>query len=584
MKSKKWLISLGLAVALVVAFALPACNGGGDESGWYTPEGDLISFEISAVTGPYNNIALMVAEDLQDLGMDVSVSVLDSTTYYEYLYEPNLGGMQAFVSAEDPSPDPWSDWIWMMLSDPEDWGYMWNPTWYDNAEYNQLFIDNYVAAPNLTAKKEILYGLQQNLAENVPVIFLVREELIATYREDNWENWHVTMGGPVTWINEYSMREVTKAGNETQLRIGTTTLVSNLNMVQESLMYTNAGCLYLMMCYENLAGFPKVDEDLADAYNFVPKLATGYEWDSESDGTGGENQILRINLRQGVKWHDYDTEAKNMTADDVVYTLKYVTNKWGINKPINWTAVEENEWEILPEHVLVTKTGDYQVEFRFIEGWHQNEGFFPSVYIWDAVVPKHKFEGAEDPLAITGGYIGTGPYKVKEWVPDEYLLFERFDDYWAAGAEGDPYWELPEAEQILWRLYSDFGAMWLALEAGEIDTVMGYGAPFAKYDDYVANPDLTVEVVPDLSVNYMGFNLHPTEGYEPLQDLALREAIAAAIDKQDIVDLVLGGYGEVADSWTYNESPNHNPSLPNNEYDPTEAENILLTAGYTYVE
>ena len=585
MKSKKWLISLGLTVALVVAFALPACNGGGDEPGWYTPEGDLISFEISAITGPYNSIALMVAEDLQDLGMDVTVRVLDSTTYYEYLYEPNLGGMQAFVSAEDPSPDPWSDWIWIMLSDPEDWGYMWNPTWYDDDDFNQLWVDNYLA-PNLSAKQEVLYGLQQNLAENIPVIFLVREDLISVYREDNWENWFNELGGPCTWINEYSMREVTPVGNATQLRIGTLVLPPSLVMDQEYLMYSNAGCLYLMMSYENLEGYPKVDEASLEsnpeaAYEFIPKLATDYEVTYEADGTGGENQVWTINLREGVKWHDYDSEGKNLTADDVVYTIQYVTNKWGVNKPVNWTAVEANDWEILPEHMLATATGDYQVELRFIEGWHQNEGYFPCVYMWDAVVPKHKFEGEEDPLVATGDYIGTGPYKVLEWEPDEYLLFERFDDYWGDGVEG---WGLPAAEQILWKLYSDFGQMWLALEAGEIDTTMGSGAPFAKYDDYVANEDLIVEVVPDLSVNYLGFNIHPTEGYEPLQDLALREAIAAAIDKQNIVDVAFGGYAEVSDTWTYNESPNHKDDLPNNEYDPTEAESILLAAGYTYME
>jgi ABC-type transport system substrate-binding protein len=587
MKSKKWLISLGLAVVLVMAFALPACNGTPKEY-WHTPGGEKISFKISSITGPYYNIALLVAENLQDLGLDVTVEAIDSSTYYDYLYQPDLGGMEAFVSAEDPSPDPWSDWIWMMLGDPEDWGYMWNPTWWTNSTYDELFQQNYFA-PTLDAKKDIIFEMQEILANELPVIYLVREDIISVYREENWDNWFNELGGPCTWINEYSMREVTQAGDETQLNIGTIALMSNLLMDQESLMYTNAGCLYLMMVYENLAGYPKVDEASVEAnplvaYDFVPKLATAHSWDYEADGTGGQNQILTIDLREGVKWHD----GENFTADDVVYTLKYVTNKWGNNKPINWTAVEDaGGEEILPEHVLVTKTGDYQVEFRFVEGYHQNEEYFPSVYMWDAVVPEHVFGPAgngtqegwnEDPLSWDGNYIGTGPYKVLEWEQDEYLLLERFDDYWGDGVEG---WGLPEAQQILWKLFPDYGQMWISLEAGEIDTTMGSGAPFAKYDAYMANAELTVEVVKDLSVNYMGFNLHPTAGYEPLQDLALREAIAAAIDKENIVDVAFGGYGEAADAFVYNESGNHNPSLPNNEYDPTEAASILTAAGYT---
>ena len=590
MKSKKWLISLGLAMVLVVAFAIPACTGEPTEY-WYTPEDEKVEFEISAITGPYFNIATMIAEDLQDFGLDVTVGVLDSTTYYEYLYEPNLGGMQAFVSAEDPSPDPWSDWIWIMLSDPEDWGYMWNPTWYDDDDYNELWVENYLAS-NLTAKQEILYGLQQNVAENVPVIYIVRENLISVMRIDNWENWFNELGGPCTWINEYAMREVTPVDDATQLNIGTLVLPPSLVMDQEYLMYSNAGCLYLMMSYENLAGYPKVDEDSLEsnpeaAYDFIPKLATDYDVTYEADGTGGQNQVWTYTLREGVKWHDYDTSGENLTADDVVYTIKYVTNKWGVNKPVNWTAVEANDWEIEPEHMLATATGDYEVELRFIDGWHQNEDFSPCVYMWDAVVPEHVYGPAgngtyedwnEDALLWDGECIGTGPYKVLEWEPDEYLLFERFDDYWGDGVEG---WGLPAAQQILWRLYADFGQMWTALEAGEIDTTMGSGAPFAKYDDYLANEDLLVEIMPDLSVNYLGFNIHPTEGYEPLLDLALREAIAAAIDKANIVDVAFGGYGEVADAWTYNESPNHKDDLPNNEYDLTEAASILTAAGYT---
>jgi len=66
--------------------------------------------------------------------------------------------------------------------------------------------------------------------------------------------------------------------------------------------------------------------------------------------------------------------------------------------------------------------------------------------------------------------------------------------------------------------------------------------------------------------------------------VVLRRAIAYAIDKQDIVDVALGGYGEVCYSWTYNESPYLNPDLTKYDYDTTAAESILLDAGYTYVE
>jgi len=577
MKSKKWLISLGLAAVLVVAFALPACNGEPTEY-WYTPEGEKISFDISA-SGAYQDISLMVVQDLQDFGFDVDLAVLDSTTYYEYLYYPPGGGMQAFISAEDPSPDPWSDWIWTMLADPLGFGIDWNPCWYNNTAFDELMQQNYFAQ-NLTAKEDILYDIQQVLAEDIPVIFLVREELISAARTDNWENWFNEMGGYASWINEYSIREVTQAGDATRLNLGITALTETLNMDQDALQYTNVGCLYLMLVYENLAGYPKLGED--DAYEWIPKLATNYTVTYEDDGTDGQNQVWTIDLREGVKWHDYDTEGINFTADDVEFTLQYAMSKWGNQHPVNWTAVEEDTGgeEILPEHVLVTKTGDYQVQFRYIEGYHQNESYIPSRWLWYAMVPKHKFEGmtSGEILEDTGDYVGTGPYKVKEYEADNYLLLERFDDYWGAG---DSYWELPEAQEVLFKLYENTGSFWIAFEAGEMDSSASLSVPHVKKADYEADANIQVEVVPDLSEYYLGFNLHPTAGYEPLQDLALREAIAAAINKQDIIDITFGGYGQIADSWVYPESPMHNDDLPNNEYDLTEAENILTTAGYT---
>jgi len=579
MKSKKLLISLGLAAVLVVAFALPACNGGPTEEFWYTPEGEKISFDITTIGSQYGDIGLMVVEDLQDFGLDVTHEILDATTFLEYLYLPNEGEMEAAIYAEDPSPDPWNDWIWGELADPLDYGYLWNPAWYDNDYYDQLHLDNYVA-PNLSAKQEILFEMQEILNEDVPMHWLVRDEFIAVHRTDNWGGWYNEMGGYVSWINEWSIREATQLGDETQLRIGLLALMPNMNHEPDVLFYTNVGCLYLMLVYENLWFYPKIGEDLGAAYDFVPKLATDCVVTYEDDGTGGTNQVWTIDLREGVKWHDYDTSGKNFSADDVIYTMQYIHGHWNNNKPMNWTAVEENDWEPLPEHVLVEKINDHQVEWRFIEGYHQNEGFFPSIYLWDAFAPEHVFnaEGApDDPLSWTGNYTGTGPYKFKEFVADDYLLLERFDDYWGKDV---PEVGLPEPEQVLFKLYGDSGPMFLAMEAGDIDASEA-SAPPAKYDAYVANPDLEVEVVKDLSVYYLVFNLHPTAGYEPLQDKVLRQAIAYAIDEQDIVDIARGGFAEVAYSWMYNESPNFNPDLTMRDYDPTAAETLLLDAGYT---
>jgi len=196
-------------------------------------------------------------------------------------------------------------------------------------------------------------------------------------------------------------------------------------------------------------------------------------------------------------------------------------------------------------------------------------------------VPEHVFGPAgngtyagwdPDPIMWDGEYIGTGPFKVKEFQSGDYLLLERFDDYWG---------DVPAAEQVLFDLFESEGNLWPAFEAGAIDCVAAPTVPFEKIDAYEDDPDIGIDVTDDLSIYYLGFNIHPTGGYEPLLDLSLREAIAAAIDKENIVALALGSYGSVADSFVYTESVMHNPSLPNNTYSVSTAESILTAAGYT---
>ena len=126
--------------------------------------------------------------------------------------------------------------------------------------------------------------------------------------------------------------------------------------------------------------------------------------------------------------------------------------------------------------------------------------------------------------------------------------------------------------------------MWLALEAGDIDTHDQTPIPHTKVATYEANPDLAVEFQKGITVYYLAFNLHPTEGYAPSQDKVLRQAIAYAIDGEDILELVYGGYGELADGWIYRESPMHNPDLPQYEFSLTTARDMLLAANYTFHE
>jgi len=75
----------------------------------------------------------------------------------------------------------------------------------------------------------------------------------------------------------------------------------------------------------------------------------------------------------------------------------------------------------------------------------------------------------------------------------------------------------------------------------------------------------------------LSFNLHKDT---PLQDKSVRKAIAYGIDRQRIIDMVFMGYAVKSDSWVYAEDLLHKPDLPQYDYDPDKANEILDGAGY----
>jgi ABC-type transport system substrate-binding protein len=405
------------------------------------------------------------------------------------------------------------------------------------------------------------------------------------------KKWLISLGLAVVLVVAFALPACDGGGNgepASRLNIATTALPDSLDMNQLELSNTNLGALYLMIVYEPLYRYPKIDKDLGDAYDFAPGLVTGKSWSNE-----GDNQILTLDLREGVKWND----GENFTADDVVFSFKSkVISPWAADMPVNWTAVDnygDDDWcddDICPEDILVEQGEDeYQVKMTYVKDYHQPEDYLPSDFLWYGIVPEHVFGLAgngtyddwnEDTGLWDGEYIATGPFKVKEFKVDEYLLLERNDDYWG---------DLPAAKEVLFSLYVDETAMWMAFERGDMDVVIG-GVQFPKKDAYEADPDIQVDVLTDLSISALGFNLHPTGGNPLLvgeEGLPLRRAIAAAINKTDMCNIVAGGYAEPADSWVYVESPSHYGGannygiLPNNTYNLTKAEEILTAANYT---
>jgi peptide/nickel transport system substrate-binding protein len=161
---------------------------------------------------------------------------------------------------------------------------------------------------------------------------------------------------------------------------------------------------------------------------------------------------------------------------------------------------------------------------------------------------------------------GTGPFKFVEWTPGDRLVMERNDDYHGE-IEGN-------ISELIFQPIVDPAVRLQALQSGEID-----GFDLVDPQDYeTIEGDENLQLInrPAFNVGYVGFN----QAVKPLDDPAVRQAIAHAIDRQAVVDGFYAGQGEVATQFMPPEVFGYSDSVPTYDYDPDAAKQLLTDAGY----
>lgn len=291
----------------------------------------------------------------------------------------------------------------------------------------------------------------------------------------------------------------------------------------------------------------------------VPSLAKS--WDISDDGL-----IYTFHLRDDVNFHN----GNKFTADDVVYTIERMMNPdtaalntdffsmiKGANARLNGEA----------DHVEGAVTlDDYTVEITLevpFAPFLANLAT-PSCSIYN----REATEAAGDQFGIEPSLtIGTGPFKLSDWVLNDKVTLVRNDDYF----KGAAFLDAIEIYQV-----PDENTQKLMYENGELDIVdlsssssqLGY---FLNNDNYKDN----LVTGPEAGCYFYAFN----QNMEPTNDVRVRKAISMAIDRQTILDQMYSGAGHVVNSMlpdgvlgSYDAQ-----EIP---YDPEGAKALLEEAGY----
>ena len=191
-----------------------------------------------------------------------------------------------------------------------------------------------------------------------------------------------------------------------------------------------------MAVFNNLVMYDQQDE-MARPESIKPDLATSWSWSTD-------NKVLTMKLREGVRWHD----GKPFTSADVQCTWDMITEK----RPSNWRKNSHKEWYANLKEVTVV--GPHEVRFVLERPQPSFLSFLASG--WSPVYPCHV-----DGRVMRQQPIGTGPFKVAEFKPNDVIRLVKNTDYWKPGR--------PYLDGIVYRIIPNTATRVLSFVSGQVD-------------------------------------------------------------------------------------------------------------------
>ena len=326
---------------------------------------------------------------------------------------------------------------------------------------------------------------------------------------------------------------------------------------------------------------------------------------AESWEISEDKQRIVFTLREGLKWSD----GQPLTADDVVFTYEEVV----LNKEIATDARDSLKIGTSGAFPQVRKLDARRVEFILPEPFapflrtttgSKSDGIviLPKHALEDAVKSKNS-EGKPRLMSIWGvdtnpaEIIVNGPYKIESYTTSERVVFRRNPYYWRRDAQGN---QLPYIDRIVWQITENMDTQLLQFRSNDLDTTDGWGRlrpedfPLLKQEE--KRGKFTVYTGgPRSGTTFISFNLNKgRRNGRPLIDpvksrwfnnLAFRQAVAYAIDRQAMINNTLRGLGERQNSPISVQSPYYiTPAegLKVYEHNPEKSKKLLLGAGFKY--
>lgn len=290
--------------------------------------------------------------------------------------------------------------------------------------------------------------------------------------------------------------------------------------------------------------------DFDPAGNFFPVLAAEVPTVANG-GISADGLSWKIKLKEGVKWHD----GKPLTAEDVKFSLELPLDP-------NLRVMRTTGYKLLKD---ITVTSPTELTWTMTKPFAPMSAVLASTWI----IPKHAFEGVADKntAPFNNAPIGTGPFKWKERMAGDHIELEANADYHMDG---------PFFKTLIVKYIPDLNVMYTQFKSGDVDVV---GLQWITPDHYAEAKDLpgkTVEIAGTGTFESFGLNMMRPQ----FQDLAVRQALYAAIDKTSIIDALYYGIPRPTETYMPQQSAYYNDALPKHEFNIAAANKLLDDAGW----
>ena len=282
-------------------------------------------------------------------------------------------------------------------------------------------------------------------------------------------------------------------------------------------------------------------------YNPMPYLA--HDWDVADDGLS-----VTLHLVEDAVFHD----GMPITSADVAFSIQTVQ----AHHPFKTMYAPVTNVDTPDEHTAVINLSQPHPAILLA----MSPGLLP-------IIPKHIFDdGQEMPTHPRNSedFVGSGPFRLTEYEPGTIIRMERFDDFFIEGT--------PCLDEIVMEITPESTAIVLGLENGttHLSSTLGPSANVLRLMD---NPDVEVSAKGHEAIgqiNWLEMNVNDPA----LSDKRVRQAIAYAIDRDFLSEVIDQGITFPVPTGIAAASPFHNPNVNHYDKDIDRAKALLAEAGY----